>query len=381
MQRTEETLNYYQDKEGPMKASLERDYEKYLEYKIGYENNNREKIVESIIDEIMENRDSAIGFMGYPDKGFASETIKINIDEMMEIKERKIDPPLPYAYEVRTTPFDKYKTLQDKIRYMDNSKRYQPSITYIINGVFKDNLNYLILLIIAMAFAIGFTDEKEGKDTLRLLNIQPVESKRIYLGKFFARGLVFISLIVLVIGIAFTSLFISGKKVEANYPAIYYKDKVEDDFQGEKLLRKNLASNEDNIHIKDERNNIFVYYSFRNMWSENIEMLVNFLLVGIMLIGLSMLVSLKVINRWQTSLLTLLIFVTGYGASTGLIKGYSYLFPFIWANQGLVSSGQGNIEFNTNLINPKLGIIALILWIFIISLVGIKRYNKRLGRD
>ena len=78
LQRTEETLNYYQDKEGPMKASLERDYEKYLEYKIGYENNNREKIVESIIDEIMENRDSAIGFMGYKDKGFASETIKIN---------------------------------------------------------------------------------------------------------------------------------------------------------------------------------------------------------------------------------------------------------------------------------------------------------------
>ena len=117
------------------------------------------------------------------------------------------------------------------------------------------------------------------------------------------------------------------------------------------------------------------------MWSENMEMLVNFLIVGIMLIGISMLISLNIKNRWQTSLLTLLIFVIGYGASTGLIKRYSYLFPFIWANQGLVSSGQGNIEFNTNLINSKLGIIALILWTFIISFVGIKRYNKRLGRD
>lgn len=381
LERTQETLNYYKDKEGPMEANLQRDYEKYLEFKIAYESNDRGKIADSMINEIRENGENAKGFMGYSDKGFASETIKINIDEMNEIKERKVNPPLPYAYEVRTTPFDKFRALQDKIRYIDNSKRYQTSITYIINGVFKDNLNYLILLIIAMAFAIGFTDEKEGKDTLRLLNIQPVESKRIYLGKFFARGLVFISLIVLVIVITFTSLFISGRKVEANYPAIYYKNKVEDDFQGEKFLRKNLASNEDNIPVKDERNNIFIYYSFRNMWSENIEMLVNFLLVGIMLIGLSMLISLNIKNRWQTSLLTLIIFVTGYGASTGLIKRYSYLFPFIWANQGLVSSGQGNIEFNTNLINSKLGIIALILWTFIISFVGIKRYNKRLGRD
>ena len=381
LERTEETLNYYQDKEGPMKASLQRDYEQYLEFKIAYENNDREKIADSMINEINENRDSAKGFMGYPDKGFASETIKINVGEINEIKERKIDSPLPYAYEVRTTPFDKFRSLQDKIRYIDYSKRYQPSITYIINGIFKDNLNYLILLIIAMAFATGFTDEKEGKDTLRLLNIQPIQSKRIYLGKFFARGLVFISLIALVIGIAFTALLISGKKVEANYPAIHYENRVEEDFQGGKLLRKNLAANEDNISIKDEEKNMFVYYGFRNMWSENIEMLVIFLIVGIMFIGISMFISLNVKNRWQTSLLTLLIFVTGYGASIGLIKGYSYLFPFIWANQGVVSSGQANIEFNTNLINSKLGIIVLILWIIIISFVGIKRYNKKLGRN
>lgn len=381
LERTEETLNYYQDKEGPMEANLKRDYEKYLEFKIAYENNDREKIADSMINEIMENRDSAKGFMGYKDKGFASETIKINADEMNEIKERKIDPPLPYAYEVRTTPFDKFRSLQDKIRYMDYSKRYQPSITYIINGIFKDNLNYLILLIIAMAFAIGFTDEKEGKDTLRLLNIQPVEGKRIYLGKFFARGLVFISLIVLVVGMAFIGLFVSGKKIEANYPAIHYENQVGDDFQGDKLLRKNLTSNEDNVSIKDEANNKFIYYSFRDMWSENIEMLVNFLIIGIMLIGISMLISLNIKNRWQTSLLTLLIFVIGYGVSTELIRGYSYLLPFIWANQGLVSSGQANIEFNTNYINSKLGIIVLILWIFIISFVGIKRYNKKLGRN
>lgn len=381
LERTEETLNYYQDKEGPMKGNLERDYERYLEFKIAYKNNHREKIADSMIDEIYENGESAKGFMGYPDKGFASETIKINVDEMNEIKERKIDPPLPYAYEVRTTPFDKFRSLQDKIRYIDNSKRYQPSITYIINGIFKENLNYLILLIIAMAFAIGFTDEKEGKDTLRLLNIQPVQSKRIYLGKFFARGLVFISLIVLVVGTAFTLLLISGKNIEPNYPAIYYENQIEDDFQGDMLLRKNLASNEDNIAIEEEKDNKFIYYSFRDMWSENIEMIVNFLIVGIMLIGISMLISLNIKNRWQTSLLTLLIFITGYGASTGLMKGYSYLFPFIWANQGLVSSGQGNIEFNTNLINSKLGIVVLILWMFIISFVGIKRYNKKLGRN
>ena len=381
LERTEESLNYFQDKEGPMEANLKRDYERYLEYKIAYENDDREKIADSMINEIMENGESAKGFMGYPDKGFASETIKINVSEMNKIKERKIDSPLPYAYELRTTPFDKFRSLQDKIRYMDNSKRYQPSITYIINGIFKENLNYLILLIIAMAFAIGFTDEKEGKDTLRLLNIQPVEGKSIYLGKFFARGLVFIALIVLVIGIAFAALLISGNKIEANYPAIHYENQVEEDYQGDKLLRKNLASNEDNIPLKDEENNMFVYYRFRDMWSENMEMLVNFLIVGIMLIGISMLISLNINNRWQTTLLTLLIFITGYGASIGLIKGYSYLFPFIWANQGLVSSGQANIEFNTNLINSKFGIIVLILWIFIISFVGIKRYNKKLGRD
>ena len=380
LERTEETLNYYQDKEGPMKGNLKRDYERYLKYKNAYEENNKIIITDSMISQIYELGDG-IGFMGYPSGKFAAETIKINADEMNEIKERKIDPPLPYAYEVKITPFDKFRSLQDKIRYKDGSKRYQPSITYIINGVFKDNLSYLILIIIVMAFAIGFTDEKEGKDTLRLLNIQPVESKRIYLAKFFARGLVFISLIVLVIGIAFTGLFISGKKIEANYPAIFYENKVEEDFQGDKLLRKNLAYNEDNIDIEGENNNKFIYYSFRDMWSENIDMIVNFLMVGIMLIGISMLISLSIKNRWQTSLLTLLIFITGYGASTGLMKGYSYLFPFIWANQGLVSSGQANIEFNTNLINSKLGIIVLILWIFIISFVGIKRYNKKLGRD
>lgn len=82
LERTEELLNYYQDKEGPMEANLKRDYEKYLEFKIAYENNDREKIANSMINEIMENRESAKGFMGYPDKGFALETIKINVDEM-----------------------------------------------------------------------------------------------------------------------------------------------------------------------------------------------------------------------------------------------------------------------------------------------------------
>lgn len=381
LERTEETLNYYQDKEGPMKAHLERDYENYLEYKIAYENNDREKIADSMISEIIVNRDSASGFMGYPDRGFALETIKINLAEMDEIKERKLEPPLPYAYEVRTTPFDNFRSLQDKIRYIDHSKRYQPSITYIINGIFKENLNYLILLIIAIAFATGFTDEREGKDTLRLLNIQPVESRKTYLAKFFARSLVFVSLIILVIGIAFSLLFVSNKNIEANYPAIYYENKVEDDFEGHKALRKNLAYNQDKLDIQEEKDNKFVYYSFRDMWSENMEMLAIFLMLAIMLIGISMLISLKIKNRWQTSLFTLLIFVGGYGASTGLIKRYSYLFPFIWANQVLVSSGQANIEFDTNLIKSKLGIIVLILWIFIISLVGIKRYNKKLGRD
>lgn len=93
-----------------------------------------------------------------------------------------------------------------------------------------------------------------------------------------------------------------------------------------------------------------------------------------------MLMSLGIKNRWQTSIITILVFVLGYGFSTQVLKGLSLFLPFIWANQVLVSSGEANIIFDTNLIDMKIGVVILALWIVIAVFFGIKKYNKKYGR-
>ncbi len=377
LENLDEALNYFT--EGDMHNKLKADYEKYIKFKKAYENNDRDIISDSMISAIYENQEQAIGFMGYSDKGFSLETIMINISEIEEVKERNVEPPLPYAYEVKSTPFDKFRTMADYLRYMDYSKRYQPSITYIINGIFKNGLNYLILLVLTIALATGFIAEREKNHTLRLMNIQPIKSKNIYLGKLFAQIIVFVSIIILSLGILFAGLLISGKKVEANYPVIRYENKIDENYQGEKLLRRNLAVNKKQEPI-EVGSNQFVGYEFRDMSKENIEMIIIFIIIGIMSLGFAMLISLNIKNRWLISIMTILVFVLGYGFSMGILKGISLGLPFIWLNQALVSSGEANIIFDTNFINVKLGVAILALWIVITVFLGVKKYNKKYGR-
>jgi ABC-type transport system involved in multi-copper enzyme maturation permease subunit len=378
LENLEESLNYFT--EGDMHNRLKEDYEKCLKFKEAYENNDRDLISDSMISVINENQEQAIGFMGYSDGGFPLETIKINISEISEVKERNVETPLPYAYEVKSTPFDKFRIMSDYIRYMNYSKRYQPSITYIINEIFKNGLNYLMLSIFVIALATGFTSEQEGNNTIRLMNIQPIKSREIYLGKLLAQIVVFISIILLSLGIVFAGLLFSGKKIEANYPAIHYENKMDNDYEADKLLRKNLAINKGQDSIKIDDHKTFIGYRFRNMSKENVEMITTFIIIVIMILSFSMLISLGIKSRWQTSIITILVFILGYGFSTQVLKGLSLFLPFIWIAQALVSSGEANIIFDTNLIDIKTGIIILALWIVVAVFFGIKKYNKKYGR-
>ena len=365
---------------GNIYDEVKKIYESDKAYMEAYENGDRTRIASSLISLIYENQDQALGFMGYEGEGFSRETIEINVREMEEIIARDVDPPIPPNFEVKSTPFDRFRTTSDYLRYMDSSKRYQPSINYIYNGVFENGLNYLILLFLVVSLGIGFSLEGGRNQRIRLMNIQPRRSREIYLSKLGSQILVLFSLVILSVGILLGGLRILGRKSEPSYPAIYYENELDQDYNGEKLFRKNLPANME-ADASDFEGNKFIGYSFRDMGHENLEMTVIFILVAMMGLVVAMLISLFVASRWAVSLATIVTFLIGFVLSKYILKGKSGLLPFIWLDGKSIASGDTSVVFNSGLINWYVAIPVLVIWMGAVTFLGIRKYKDKYGRD
>ncbi|SES96647.1 ABC transporter permease subunit [Anaerobranca gottschalkii] len=310
--------------------------------------------------------------------GYPLQARAVFLEKLDEIKERKVQPILSNGllfWVATNSPFANEISLTNKLEF----DIVQPSITYIINSLFKNKISILLLVVFAISFFWGFSDETHDTNTMFLLNIQPINKKRIYFGKIFAQIIAFLVMIGIILGGLFITLKIAGSPVEGNFPAVQYINQIDENYEGITLNRRLLIENRGRkISARDA--NKLMGITFRNMSEQNWELVVLFALTGLVIIAFATLLSLKIKNKFLVSLVTILVFAMGFFLSRYILRRYSILLPFIWLDQPLVATGIASMIFNLNFLNSFLGIFVLTVWFTLFVYWGYREFNKQWGR-
>lgn len=377
IEKVENQLIYFTaEAEGRRQKHFELEAQKkaYIKYRDGYINKDWQTITEHLISEIKYAQKHEHGFMGYDTEGFTPETIKINMRKLDTIKKRGLQTELPSTWQVEMTPFSKFKERSDYIKYLTYSRRYHPSLTYNVNAIFKSRLSYLLMLVMTVFLARGFSVTNQKSNALRLLNIQPVKRRNIYLS-ILASSAAF----VLVVGISFSvsalTLLFFTQSASADYPSIHYENNVDQTYQGEQEFAKRLAVNrEEGVNSKDTRR---IGYRFRQMMTENAEMTLSFILSGLFILSLATLLSLWIKNRWMNTAISIALYSVAYGVSAVFLKTTSAMLPFIWLDSHFISSGQANIIYDAQGFGIWEGVMCLSIWTVCLAFLGMMRYQKK----
>jgi ABC-type transport system involved in multi-copper enzyme maturation permease subunit len=307
---------------------------------------------------------------------YPSEAITVYCATQDEIAERQVQPVYSNSLSdggLVSSPFAR----ESDLKYIRNwnIRNSQPSITFIINSLFKNGLAIIALAIFAVSLALGFSDETQDTRTIYLLNTQPLHCRRIYFGKLLAQGAVFLSMVLILTTVLFGGLRLAGSPVEKNFPAVQYLNKIDEDYTGVKLWRSGLREHEGK-GLPAAASSMFVGFTFRDMIDENIEMIAMLILSGLAMVAFAMLASQKIRHKIGVSLGTALVFGLGYLASRYVLKGAGIFFPFIWLNSPLVATGETSMIFDITIMNSLIGILVLTLWLAAFVILGYRMFSK-----
>lgn len=324
---------------------------------------------------IQAQKDYYLGSASMQNKPHVPETITVYTATLDEMIERGVEPI--YADTVMfpgsiQSPF----TNKEDARYIKefNRRISQPSVTFILNSLFKSGLAVLALAVFAVSLALGFSDETQDTRTIYLLNTQPVHRRRLFFGKLTAQGTVFLAMVLILVLVLSGGLLLGGSPLEKNFPAVKYLNSVGGDYIGERLWRSNLRVHEGRP-LPASTSDVFVGFTFRDMMDENLEMIALLALSGLGLVTLALVISQGRSSKIGVSLGAVLFFGLGYVLSRYALGGGFYL-PFIWLDSPLVATGEASMIFDQNIITSQTGILVLGLWLAAFVFLGYRVYCK-----
>jgi ABC-type transport system involved in multi-copper enzyme maturation permease subunit len=348
-------------------------YEKNFQLALAYETRNPNEIVaaqKALLDDFIKSGGANASL----------ETLYITRARLDLIEDKNLSPVLTKGFATDVTinsPFDEQSS---SLRKRIDSRPLQPSVTYIYNELFSLGIILLILLAFVIFLMGGYREEFENK-TLKFINLQPLREHQFYFSKFISQSLTFIGLSALIFLIFFMSLMVQNHPLEVDFPAVYYENSVDEDYEGPPLMRRNLIENKKlikkDIEIPDE----VMGFSFRKMVDENIEMTLMYLLIGFLIIALSLVLSPFIKSGAMMTLTIISLFSIGYFIALKLLKGHSIYTPFIWLNTKWVASGQGRMVLNNEFLNTTIGIVSLSFWTLFLLVIGLFIFRKRVRRS
>lgn len=315
---------------------------------------------------------------------YSNETKSINIKNIDEILKRNMVMEQKLGTFPMTSPFDTYTSFERLVFKTMYGEKYQPSVSFNINKLFTRYMSLIGILIMLILIFDGFSGERGRNRTLDFMNIQGRSSFSIYTAKLVSQIGLGLLIFISSIALSYMSLFISGARGAYNYPSIHYDNKLEGTYGGHKYMRASIKENQTEkikeIYKGKESNRNFVGVSFKNMGSDNIKLIVSSLLVIAFIVSIAGLVSLYIKNKWASSIITGLGLTFSYFISLKVLKGFSWLLPFIYLDPTRIINGRLSIVFDKDYMGFVSLIIVLSLWTILSLGLGVYLFKKRRAR-
>lgn len=321
---------------------------------------------------------NSYGFRGFDTDKFSNESVMLNINQEEKNLEGNHLPELLNQFPIRITPYDEFNTLNDFQKYLKYSSRMHPSLHMIGNYFYGGIGGVLLIVATALLLTEGFTGEQERK-SLRIILMQPLKRLKIFMSK---------QIMVVIFGIVvLMSWFLwlgygmgIGQLSDVNYPIQTFSAKSSETKEVRKFSKRNLNDELGRkIEDIDMNKDVTISVKYTPVWKQNLKLTLLILAIGIFIISFGNAISTFIINRWTGAIILLLICGIGYVLTFNTHNLISALLPFQWLYPYSVAWGRLSLRYNIGYLQTEFGIIVLLAWSVIISLVG-KIGFKRMAR-
>ncbi|WML32509.1 ABC transporter permease subunit [Neobacillus sp. OS1-32] len=287
-------------------------------------------------------------------------TYKASIAEKKFLAKHNVEPTLPPEYLYTIYDDQYFPNPLDRIEQKRSSWKLDNTGLFTVYQFFNTFIYLPLLFILVFLYGAGFAAEKGKKQTLFLLETQPLSRTQLFLAK---SGVSVILSLGMALGFMLLMLFLgmAGNCFgDWQFPVLHY----DTDDTAKLANYTGITAQEGSFH-------------FIGMGQYLLECILLFLGVIIFLIAVTVLFSLFVNHVMTSMIFTLIVVLGGYFISSmPFAASISHLSPFLYLNVGKIANGELAVMLHNSSIQTWTGLLVLVISAFILFGAGLLLFQK-----
>lgn len=290
-------------------------------------------------------------------------TIDVSIEEKHWLMEHNIEPV--FGGEYLPTIYIHFKDDDAKEFWLEQNHKVDNSGLFSVYSFFENYLYVIPTLLFLFLMGSGLSSERGKKQTIRMLQTQPLSKRSLFLGKVLSGVLVSLGSFIGIYGFILLLGTVYDQFGDWNYPILHYNS-------------NSLLESATYEGLRSMGNG----YHFVPLGEFLIETIILSLFIVLFVIVLSNFLSLFLKNQFTVMALTILLLVGGHYVSMEMLSDWAHLIPFTYFDIPRVVNGEISTLLDKPSLNYTTGILVFSISALVIVLIGLliskkQRFNLR----